>query len=185
MTPKHRSIMIGTTACMSVQLIMINYLSSFRPAQEVFYAYVWAMENPQSLGWTGERVLVTGDSAGGNLAVSLAFRCILEGARLPTAILAFYPALNINLSMSASRMLACVDTLLNQGVLETCLSAYSGESVSHLDTFEITDMLMSPYHAPDHILKQLPFTVLVGLEDDPLLDDVLSFALRLRGNCFK
>ena len=142
---------------------------------------MWALENSLALGWSGKRIVVVGDSAGGNLCLSLTLRCVLEGVRTPDAVMAFYPALNVNLALSASRMLASMDTLLNHGVLETCLAAYSGQSVRVLESTEIKDPLMSPYHAPDHVLQQLPFTVIVALENDPLLDDSLAFALRLRG----
>eukprot|EP00055_Hartaetosiga_balthica_P013734 m.71680 g.71680 ORF g.71680 m.71680 type:complete len:921 (+) comp8359_c0_seq1:131-2893(+) len=151
-----------------------------RPVQECFFAYVWALNNAETLGWTGEKVLVTGDSAGGNLTVALTLRCIVEGIRLPTAIMPIYPALNINMEISPSRMLTMFDVLLCQGALETCLAAYSNQSVDSLDKVEHTEMLMCPVLAPDDFLKKLPFTTVVALAFDPLLDDSLEFVKRLR-----
>ena len=38
---------------------------------QVYYAYCWMLEHPRRLGWSGARVLVSGDSAGGNLVTGL------------------------------------------------------------------------------------------------------------------
>jgi hormone-sensitive lipase len=37
-----------------------------RPTEEVLFAYAWAITNPSKLGWTGEKIVMVGDSAGGN-----------------------------------------------------------------------------------------------------------------------
>ena len=38
---------------------------------QVYYAYCWMLEHPRRLGWSGARVLMSGDSAGGNLVTGL------------------------------------------------------------------------------------------------------------------
>ncbi|EDQ84195.1 uncharacterized protein MONBRDRAFT_34791 [Monosiga brevicollis MX1] len=147
-----------------------------RAAEECFYAYVWALEHASLLGTTADRVLVAGDSAGGNLAVSVALRCLVEGARAPDAIYAFYPVLNVKLALSSSRMLASFDCLLSQGVLETCLIGYVGKQ----DKSVQDNPFLSPFRATDSLLARIPVTYLVGLAMDPLLDDTLAFASRLK-----
>ncbi|XP_023804152.1 hormone-sensitive lipase-like, partial [Cyanistes caeruleus] len=42
-----------------------------RALEECFYAYCWALCNCKMLGWTGERVCLAGDSAGGNLCLGV------------------------------------------------------------------------------------------------------------------
>ena len=37
----------------------------------MYYAYCWMLEHPRRLGWSGARVLASGDSAGGNLVTGL------------------------------------------------------------------------------------------------------------------
>ena len=49
-----------------------------RALLECFYVYVWALSHIARLGWTGERVVLTGDSAGGNLTVAVALKCAME-----------------------------------------------------------------------------------------------------------
>jgi acetyl esterase/lipase len=52
-----------------------------------FYALLFYL----FLGWTGEKVLLVGDSAGGNLIVSLTLRLIeLNAARLPDGLIPIY-----------------------------------------------------------------------------------------------
>ena len=47
-----------------------------------------------------DNIILAGDSAGGNLVVSLAYLLIMKKIRLPTALFIFYPALKM-----------CVDVL--------------------------------------------------------------------------
>lgn len=125
-----------------------------RASQEVFYAYVWCLEQAALLGSHAKRVVLVGDSAGGNLVVSAALRAVMEGARLPDAIFAFYPSLHVGLSLSASRFLSTFDPLLSQSVLETCLEAYVGKD--RIGTGLAEDPLLSPICAPDDLLRGLP-----------------------------
>lgn len=50
----------------------------FRAVEECFYAYRWALSNADKLGSTAARVVVVGDSAGGNLTLAVTLKCILE-----------------------------------------------------------------------------------------------------------
>jgi len=72
-------------------------------------------------GWTGERVLIVGDSAGANLAVAVAMKVAAEGIRKPDGILSIYGCLLIHYIPSPSRILALMDPLLPIGVLSLCL----------------------------------------------------------------
>jgi len=81
---------------------------------ECFYAYAWALANPSKLGWSGERICVTGDSAGGNLATAVALKCIQESLRRPDGIVLFYPVLSVEIAVSPSRFLSLMDPLLPQ-----------------------------------------------------------------------
>eukprot|EP00730_Choanoeca_flexa_P002427 TRINITY_DN11047_c0_g1_i4.p1 TRINITY_DN11047_c0_g1~~TRINITY_DN11047_c0_g1_i4.p1 ORF type:complete len:836 (+),score=162.49 TRINITY_DN11047_c0_g1_i4:312-2510(+) len=145
---------------------------------ECFYAYIWALEHCQLLGSTAQRVVIAGDSAGGNLAYAVTLRCLLEGARAPDAVFGFYSAFNVDMDLSASRLQAGYDCLLPQGVLETCLSAYTGSPTL---SKQPPNPLLSPLAATDSLLQRLPPCYLVGLAKDPLLDDTLAMAARLHG----
>ena len=52
-----------------------------RALHECFFVYLWAISNSARLGWSGQRICLTGDSAGGNLAVAVALRAASENLR--------------------------------------------------------------------------------------------------------
>uniref|UniRef100_A0A8C1IXU0 Hormone-sensitive lipase n=1 Tax=Cyprinus carpio TaxID=7962 RepID=A0A8C1IXU0_CYPCA len=97
-----------------------------RALEECFYAYCWAIKNHNLLGWTGERVCLAGDSAGGNLCVTVSMRAAAHGVRMPDGIVAAYPATLLTVYASPSRLLSLMDPLLPLSVLARCLSAYAG-----------------------------------------------------------
>uniref|UniRef100_A0A8D0A742 Hormone-sensitive lipase n=1 Tax=Sander lucioperca TaxID=283035 RepID=A0A8D0A742_SANLU len=97
-----------------------------RALEECFYAYCWALRNHHLLGWTGEKVCLAGDSAGGNLSVTTSMRAAAFGVRMPDGIVAVYPATLLTAYASPSRLLTLMDPLLPLSVLSRCLSAYAG-----------------------------------------------------------
>ncbi|KAK7886871.1 hypothetical protein WMY93_026492 [Mugilogobius chulae] len=97
-----------------------------RALEECFYAYCWALRNHHLLGWTGEKVCLVGDSAGGNLCVTVSMRAAAFGVRMPDGIVAAYPATLLTAYASPSRLLTLMDPLLPLSVLSRCLSAYAG-----------------------------------------------------------
>ena len=53
--------------------------------------YAWMLKNPEKFGWTGEKICMVGDSAGGNLITSVCLRLIeLNATRLPDGIVPIY-----------------------------------------------------------------------------------------------
>ena len=58
------------------------------------------------LGTTAERVVFVGDSAGGNLVLSVALRCGKEGIQMPNSILTVYPACVIRPCVAPARILS-------------------------------------------------------------------------------
>ncbi|XP_024917463.1 hormone-sensitive lipase isoform X3 [Cynoglossus semilaevis] len=97
-----------------------------RALEECFYAYCWALRNPHLLGWTGEKVCLAGDSAGGNLCLTTSMRAGAFGVRMPDGVVAAYPATLLTAYASPSRLLTLMDPLLPLSVLTRCLGAYAG-----------------------------------------------------------
>ncbi|KAI6239120.1 hypothetical protein M3Y99_00615300 [Aphelenchoides fujianensis] len=59
-----------------------------RPTEEVLYVYAWILKNSEKFGWDGRKILLVGDSAGGNLVVSVALRLAqLKAARMPDGLI--------------------------------------------------------------------------------------------------
>ncbi|KAM4601457.1 LOW QUALITY PROTEIN: hormone-sensitive lipase [Polymixia lowei] len=97
-----------------------------RALEECFYAYCWALKNHHLLGWTGEKVCLAGDSAGGNLCLTTSMRAAAHGVRMPDGLVAAYPATLLTAYASPSRLLTLMDPLLPLSVLSRCLNAYAG-----------------------------------------------------------
>uniref|UniRef100_A0AAY4DNM0 Hormone-sensitive lipase n=1 Tax=Denticeps clupeoides TaxID=299321 RepID=A0AAY4DNM0_9TELE len=97
-----------------------------RALEECFYAYCWALQNSHLLGSTGERVCLAGDSAGGNLCITVTMRAMTNGVRVPDGIMAAYPATLLTTDASPSRLLTLIDPMLPLGVLTKCINAYAG-----------------------------------------------------------
>ena len=96
-----------------------------------------------ALGWTGNKIVFVGDSAGGNLCVSVALRLVeLGAAKLPNALVPIYTPFLFQVSAepkkklvetnlfkylpSPSRVLSFTDPLLHMGLVIRCAA---GEAV--------------------------------------------------------
>uniref|UniRef100_A0A3B3IK45 Hormone-sensitive lipase n=1 Tax=Oryzias latipes TaxID=8090 RepID=A0A3B3IK45_ORYLA len=108
-----------------------------RALEECFYAYCWALRNHHLLGWTGEKVCLAGDSAGGNLCVTTCMRAAAFGVRMPDGVVAAYPATLLTAYASPSRLLTLMDPLLPLSVLSRCLSAYTEKQVERVSTLSL------------------------------------------------
>lgn len=97
-----------------------------RPLEECLYAYAWAIKNCHSLGSTGEKICLVGDSAGGNLILGVTMKAIELGVRRPDYIFALYTPVLIDFVPSPSRLLCLMDPLLPFGFMLRCLQAYAG-----------------------------------------------------------
>ncbi|GFR88337.1 hormone-sensitive lipase [Elysia marginata] len=77
-------------------------------------------------GSTGEKIIVVGDSAGGNLAISTAMRAASFGIRAPDGAVLVYPCTVVKYTPSPARLLSLMDPLLPVGLMARCLAAYAG-----------------------------------------------------------
>ena len=73
-------------------------------------------------GSTGDVICLAGDSAGGNLVLSVALRAASYGIRVPDGIMAAYTPTLIHYTPTPSRMLALMDPLLPVGILVRCMA---------------------------------------------------------------
>ena len=82
---------------------------------ECWQSYMWIIDNLEtSLGLKPKKILLSGDSAGGNLAVALAGLTICKGVRVPDGLIPLYPCLLLSQTrFSPSRVFAFDDHLLN------------------------------------------------------------------------
>uniref|UniRef100_A0A915DPR8 Hormone-sensitive lipase n=1 Tax=Ditylenchus dipsaci TaxID=166011 RepID=A0A915DPR8_9BILA len=106
----HETYLRGWAKSLNCPVVSIDYsLAPENPfpraTEEVLYAYAWILKNPEKLGWTGDKICMVGDSAGGNLIVSVNLRLIELGAkRLPDGIVPIYTPSCSNI---CRRLLVC------------------------------------------------------------------------------
>ena len=130
----------------------------------------------QLRSWS-KRIVVIGESAGGNLAVALALRCVKERIRGPDSLVPVYPALNLNDTPSPSRALHINDPLVPIRLLKELAASYVPKEYMRR---HCALPLVNPGLAPDELLEGLPSTHIVVGGLDPLLDDAIDFSTRLR-----
>lgn len=73
-----------------------------------------------SAGTTGERIVLVGDSSGGNFAFGVCMKLKELGLRMPDSILSIYPNVNASSSATPSRITALWDPILPLGVMLAC-----------------------------------------------------------------
>ncbi|XP_043994162.1 lipase, hormone-sensitive a isoform X3 [Gambusia affinis] len=126
---------------LSVPVLSVDYSLSPeapfpRALEECFYAYCWALKHCHLLGSTAERVCLAGDSAGGNLCITVSMKALTAGIRVPDGIMAAYPATLLTTDASPSRLLTLIDPLLPLGVLAKCINAYAVPPGSDFQTIQ-------------------------------------------------
>jgi acetyl esterase/lipase len=129
------------------------------------------------MGFRPRKVLVAGDSAGGNLTAAITVKAIEDGFKVPDGILLIYPVVDMRRVFSPSLMWSVNDRIVPFVFLECCLSAYLGSA----DEAKVRalDSRCSPALASEAILKHLPPTRIVVGDCDPLMDQSVRFANHL------
>ncbi|WP_093281076.1 alpha/beta hydrolase [Solimonas aquatica] len=143
---------------------------SLRHSKTVEHPFPAALEDCEdaldALLASSHLVDVVGDSAGGNLTAALSLRRRGQvGIRRQVII---YPFLDLTGSSPSIRP---PRHGLSDGDMERICDAYRGEAA-------LTNPFVSPLHAPD--LRGLPPAVIVTADADPLRDDGIRYAERLR-----
>lgn len=58
---------------------------------DTYQVYRWMLENARAFGGDAKRIAIAGESAGGNMAASIAYRAKLDKAQLPLHLALIYP----------------------------------------------------------------------------------------------
>jgi acetyl esterase len=140
------------------------------PVDDGVAAWSWVQAHASELEIDPERLGVAGDSAGGNLAAATCLRARDAGARLPRAAALICPWLDMELASESVHKLAPDDPILDTQTLRFFRDAYVRP-----------EQYREPYASPVHAeLDGFPKTLLVVALRDPLRDESLVFAEKLR-----
>ena len=145
---------------------------------DVIRSYVWIVDFVTCvLKVNLRRIVVTGDSAGGNLALVITNWCIKNSFRTPDHLHVYYPATYLDRQrFSPSMSYTLNDYILNYAFLRMCIDFYLPADA---DSVDVRDPFLNPVFTPSDILSQYPPVDLMLMERDPLSDDGFRMADRL------
>jgi len=132
----------------------------------------WAAEQVTELGGDPDRIVVAGDSAGGNFAAVIAQQFVETAGPKLAAQLLIYPATDLS-NDYPSREAYASGYFLDQDTIDMFLRAYV------IDPALTVDPRMSPMLYPK--LDLLPPAIVVTAEFDPIRDQGNAYADALRG----
>ncbi len=138
---------------------------------DAYTAAQWAAANADSFNGDAARFVVGGDSAGGNLAAAVCLKARDEGG----------PQIGLQLLLYAATILTNVETESWRQFDGYILSGKMGQQIRAWylpDERDAASPYASPLNAPD--CAGLPPAYIMTAEFDPLLDDGVLYASRLR-----
>ena len=140
-------------------------------AEDVFAAWCWVIAHADELGIDPSRVLIAGDSAGGNLAAVTALMCREQRAPTPAGQLLIYPVIEPFFDTESYRK-------YSTGYVNTrdAMQFYWRHYLD--DKMPSPEYLVAPARAESH--EGLPPAVVVTAGFDVLLSEGASYAQRLR-----
>ncbi|MCP4994792.1 MAG: alpha/beta hydrolase [Gammaproteobacteria bacterium] len=136
-----------------------------------YNALIWAHEHAAELGIDPTRIVLCGDSAGGNLSAAVSLVARDRGGPAVLAQVLIYPCLSSNLETPAYQQNAEAPVLTKEA-MRYFMDAYLGP-----DWPSVTDPYALPLFADN--LSGLPPAYIHTAEFDPLRDDGLIYAGRL------
>ena len=123
------------------------------PINDCYQAYVWLItQAKEQLGMDIDKVILTGDSAGGHLCLSVTLLCLLRGFRVPDGIVLLYPSLTMDIDRFYPSSLMMSD----DEILSTSFVAFCSACVIRKGGNPKANPLISPVVAPDCLLRLLP-----------------------------
>jgi acetyl esterase/lipase len=145
------------------------------PAQhdDAVTAYRWVLDKAESWGGDASKVVLAGESAGGNLAVATAVYARDNGLTAPLHILSVYPIANSDMNLPSRQDSA------NAKPLNTPMLKWFG----HYYSKRASDMQDRRINLVRANLRGLPPTTIVNAQIDPLRSDgeTLAQAMRAAG----
>ena len=170
----------------NIPILGINYVGApEHPYPEgindCYQAYMWILDHcEEELGFKPEKIILSGDSSGGNFALCLNFLLlsmnIYEGKNIhtPDFLFPLYPCSNasrrnMNLSLASS----LEDSKITIKGLKYINESYRGYYPNELDPF------INPRDAPEILIKHMPKTRFMTGTHDPLRDDSIRLVYKM------
>ncbi|CAI2359084.1 unnamed protein product [Moneuplotes crassus] len=143
---------------------------------DCWQAYLWILKySERYLKLKPLKIIVNGDSAGGNLCIGIINLAIQKNVKMPDFGFIIYPSLRISpVHLVPSFLLSCDDQLLNSTFLKLVLQSYPTDYMRDNEHY-----LLSPGITPDSMVSRYPPMrfLIAGL--DPLRDDQIQFMMKM------
>lgn len=123
-------------------------------------------------GHAAERIVVAGDSAGGNLALALALHAAEQRLPQPAALVLLSPWADLTMSLPSHVRNAGLDPFIPGSALRRAARVAAGG-------VDPSNWRISPLQAPEELWRQLPPTAVVAGSTELLLDDGIAVARRV------
>jgi|GEM_PF-1593455 len=183
LTAIHRQLhSILSRVCGGAAIAFIDYRTA--PAHIYPAAHDDAVEGYEFLlkqGYSSQDIIIMGDSAGGNLAISLLLKLRDEGKELPLAAVTFSAWTDLTASSQSYRDNYGSDAVFGRKGIENDLEERRGAIMasslySYAGEHDRTDPKLSPFFAEFHDLP--PILMIAGEKEMPL-DDTLLVAKKI------
>ena len=141
---------------------------------DCFQVYMWLVYYSRKyLQITFDKIILDGDSAGGNLSLSLSVLTILRNIRIPDKLILHYPCASIDIkSFTPSLVTSVDDSVLPHHFLPNVINFYAEpKNKKH--------QLSSPKYMSQEVLEKFPKCYFLIAEMDPIRDEALRTCLRL------
>ncbi len=163
--------------CNAAEAIIVSVAYRLAPehkypaaVEDAHAALQWALENAGRLNGDPTRVVVAGESAGGNLATVACLKTLDEGERMPVAQLLIYPVTDARMNTPSYQEQSDAKPL-NAAMMSWFWNHYLKNESQGREAYA------SPLQAQS--LRGLPPAIIITAELDPLRDEGESYARRL------
>lgn len=141
--------------------------------EDTWHAYYWLVLNCKDyFGFEPKKVILTGDSAGGNLVLAITVMAIQRGFRVPSCIVPAYPCTVTTVcEFWPSLLFSLDDPLLSQNFLANCVTGYNQKGKVYHPLTRTNEYLSPGFFTPVETLKKFPRTLLIAAGLCPFKDD--------------
>lgn len=144
-------------------------------------ALTWTFENIRFYGGNKEKLIIGGESAGGNLAASTIIGYLTEERRWDGQVIGYlgvYPCLDHGSYTESHYKFRHTSGFLPLVQMQWYYSLYLGQDQS----IKAEDVRACPGRVPDELLKRFPQTFMIMAEQDVVFDEGVNFVRRLKVN---
>ena len=172
--PHHFSLARKFVKELGLKCVFVDYRLAPRykfpcAVDDCFETYKWVLDNANKLGIDGKKIIVCGDSAGGNLAAVTCLKARDNGLQLPLAQMLLYPVIDHRMQTQSYKLYQ--DTpMCNSKDMAKYYKFYLGENVVAPEL----KAYLSPIEAEN--LDGLPQAYLEVAQYDCLHDEGVSYA---------